>query len=447
VVSTDKRTPTVNARGPIYGVEFHNDGLVVLDPVRHTDRTIPIPAQIDKSTMRTFTRQTMDNPSVTWGEEIIVRDRSNPNHLTMDERGRVWMTAAVNTTETPAYCREGSTNRFAQAQPLSQSNRHLAMYDPRTQEFSLFHTCIRTHHAQMATDGSNRIFSNPLGMPMAYFGWLDIGVWERTRNVEAAQGWCRLYFDVDGDGRAERDRPVPGAGPYSVIQSPADGSLWGAQPGTPGRIIRLMLGANPPETCVGESYEVPFNPTPTLKPGGDTGFVPRGIDVDTDGVIWTALAGSGHLVSFDRRKCRALTGEAATQGQHCAEGWTFYATPGPKFQGVTAEINADYHYYNFVDQHDALGLGRNTPLTNGTNSDSLLALDRQTGRFVTLRVPYPTGFYTRGLDGRIDDPAAGWKGRGLWAGNGTRAIWHTETGKGSRSHVAQFQLRPNPLAK
>jgi hypothetical protein len=152
-------------------------------------------------------------------------------------------------------------------------------------------------------------------------------------------------------------------------------------------------------------------------------------------------------VSFDRRKCRALTGEAATQGQHCAEGWTFYATPGPKFQGVTAEINADYHYYNFVDQHDALGLGRNTPLTNGTNSDSLLALDRQTGRFVTLRVPYPTGFYTRGLDGRIDDPAAGWKGRGLWAGNGTRAIWHTETGKGSRSHVAQFQLRPNPLAK
>ena len=58
----------------VYGVEFHNDGLVVLDPVRHTDRTIPIPAQIDKSTMRTFTRQTMDNPSVTWGEEIIVRD-------------------------------------------------------------------------------------------------------------------------------------------------------------------------------------------------------------------------------------------------------------------------------------------------------------------------------------------------------------------------------------
>jgi hypothetical protein len=116
-------------------------------------------------------------------------------------------------------------------------------------------------------------------------------------------------------------------------------------------------------------------------------------------------------------------------------------------QGVNADINADFHYYSFVDRYDALGLGRDTPLMNGTNSDSLIALDKKTGTLITLRVPYPLGFHQRGMDGRIDDPNGGWKGRGLWSANGTRAMWHTETGMGTRGQVVHFQLRPNPLAK
>jgi len=40
------------------------------------------------------------------------------------------------------------------------------------------------------------------------------------------------------------------------------------------------------------------------------------------------------------------------------------------------------------------------------------------GHFVELRVPYPMGFFTKGLEGRIDDPGAGWKGRALWASSG-----------------------------
>jgi hypothetical protein len=255
-----------------------------------------------------------------------------------------------------------------------------------------------------------------------------------------------LFFDSDGDGRPNTDRPVPG-GPYSVIQSPADGSLWGAVPSTPGHLVRLSLGNNPPDTCVGEMYQVPFDPFPTKTANATSGFLPRGIDVDSQGVVWTGLAGSGHLASFDRRKCKVLTGETATTGRHCAEGWTFYPTGGPRMQGVTAEYNADFHYYSYVDQHDTLGLGRDTPLMNGTNSDSLIALDKRTGKLVTLRIPYPLGFHQRGMDGRIDDPRAGWKGRGIWSANGTRAMWHTETGMGTRGQVAHFQLRPNPLAK
>jgi hypothetical protein len=71
----------------------------------------------------------------------------------------------------------------------------------------------------------------------------------------------------------------------------------------------------------------------------------------------------------------------------------------------------------WVDQFNALGLGPNVPVANGTTSDSLIALLPQTSEMVVLRVPYPLGFYTRGHDGRIDDPKAGWKGRGVWASN------------------------------
>ena len=36
------------------------------------------------------------------------------------------------------------------------------------------------------------------------------------------------------------------------------------------------------------------------------------------------------------------------------------------------------------------------------------------------------------VDGRIDDPDTGGKGRGLWTTAGTRTFYHNEGGKGSR---------------
>lgn len=126
---------------------------------------------------------------------------------------------------------------------------------------------------------------------------------------------------------------------------------------------------------------------------------------------------------------------------------TLYPTPGPHFTGVTDSGSADYHYGNWVDQFDTFGLDKNVPIANGSGYDSLLALLPASGKFVVLRVPYPMGFYSRGLDGRIDDPKAGWKGKGLWANFGNVSPWHTEGGKGTTSKAVKFQLSPDPLAK
>jgi hypothetical protein len=106
----------------------------------------------------------------------------------------------------------------------------------------------------------------------------------------------------------------------------------------------------------------------------------------------------------------------------------------------------DHHYYNWVDKFNTLGLGNDIPVADGTGSDSLLALIPSTGKWVVLRVPYPMGFYQRGMDGRIDDPNAGWKGRAMYADYGPNAIWHSEGGKGTKGNLVKFQLRPNPLA-
>ena len=114
---------------------------------------------------------------------------------------------------------------------------------------------------------------------------------------------------------------------------------------------------------------------------------------------------------------------------------------------MTASGSADFHYYNWVDQFNTLGLGNDVPIVAGTGSDSMLAFLPETGEWIVMRVPFPLGFYTRLVDGRIDDPDAGWKGRGLWATYGTAANWHSEGGREQVPKAVHFQIRPDPLAR
>ena len=92
------------------------------------------------------------------------------------------------------------------------------------------------------------------------------------------------------------------------------------------------------------------------------------------------------------------------------EGWSLHQYPGPAFEGL-GENSAESSYYTWVDQHDTFGLGKNVPVSTANLMGGLVAL--KDGRMISLRVPYPMGFYAKGLDDRIDDASAGWKGRGL----------------------------------
>lgn len=446
LVSTDRRDPTVNANGSIYGAtELSSDYLPVLDPVHNEVSRVPLTVR-DPDT-QPAAGPNRGAPSVYWGTETIWTSKNNVHDPMMDERGRVWITSTVRPPANPAFCRAGSTHPSARLFPLNRSGRQLAMYDPKTKKLTLISTCFGTHHLMFAED-SNRTLWTSGGGPVV--GWFDTKLFDQTGDEEKAQGWTALILDTNGDGKrgeyTEPNEPIEptkdhriNGGFYAVAPAP-DGSIWGSALGYPGGIIRLVPGSHPPETSLVEYYEPPYNSADPAK----RGYSPRGMDIDRNGVAWVALA-SGHLASFDRRKCTGpLNGPKAT-GQQCPEGWTLYPEPLPQLANVKESGSAEASYFTWVDQRNALGLGENTPINTGNASEGLLAL--HDGQWVILRVPYPMGFYTKWMDGRIDDPGAGWKGRGLWATVSTRAPFHMETGKGTTSKVIHFQLRPSPLAR
>ena len=177
----------------------------------------------------------------------------------------------------------------------------------------------------------------------------------------------------------------------------------------------------------------------------ELGYRPRGIDIDRNGVIWTALAGSAHHGELRPTQVQG----AQRPGQPMA----VTATRGGRSTSsrdlpIRARISVpEFNYYNWVDQFNTLGLGANTPIANGSGSDSLLVLNPETKEWLVLRVPYPMGFHSRGMDGRIDDPNAGWKGRGVYATYGADAMWHIEGGPKEKNSLVKFQMRPDPLAR
>lgn len=441
---TDKRKPTVNANGPVVASDFNLGGLWVLDPKRHTVENVKMPMVDDSSLIPPFSPASMEFPSLYWGEEIVADERQKTEAQNIDSKGRLWMMLAFRRPANPDWCKAGSTNKYARNFPLADSGRQMAYFDLRTKKTTLIDTCFTTHHAGFAEDQDETIYNAALGLPSA-IGWVKPRVFEATGDAAASQGWCPAYYDVNGSGKYEKDADtLIGGNGYFIAVNPKDGSVWYAVPGTPGKIVRVDVGSNPPDTCRSDAYEPPFyNP----RAPGVLGFLPRGMDVDRNGLVWTGLAGSGQLASFDRSRCTVRTAPATFDPQHCPEGWALYDVPGPQMQGITGGGSADFLYGNFVDQFNTLGLGANVPLATGTGSDSLLALLPATRTWVVLRVPYPMGFFTRSLSGRIDDPSAGWKGRGLWAANEVRNNWHGEGGKGTRPQAAHFQLRPDPLAK
>jgi hypothetical protein len=448
-IASDKYDQTVNANGPIYGSPEESSDLVpVIDPVKNTFTTIKHP-YLDPNTPSTKTNTA--GPSVYWGDDPIWDSHTSIHNPMMDDGGRVWFTAKIRPEDNPAFCKKGSDLLSAKLVPLETSARQLSFYDPKTQKWSLINTCFSTQHLNFARDADNTLWTSAGGPQSGVVGWLNTKQYLATGDEVKSQGWTPIIVDTNGNGKrdayVEADQPLDPtkdkrvmAAFYGVQPSPIDNTVWGqsmdvgfSRMDQPGYIIRLIPGSNPAETALAELFLPP-----------DEGYGSRGLDLTTDGVVWTVLS-SGHMASFDRKKCKSeIKGPEAITGKMCPEGWTLYKFPGPQFQGVTDKGSAQHAYYIWVDRENTLGLGKNVPIASTNGGESLTAI--VDGKFVTLRVPYPMGFFSKNVDGRIDDANAGWKGKGIWTTFGSRAPFHNEGGIQNAPKLYKVQMRPDPLA-
>ena len=271
-------------------------------------------------------------------------------------------------------------------------------------------------------------------------GWLDTRKFDETGDAAASQGWAPLVLDTNGNGKLDKwtepDQPLDpqldtriAGGFYAVMPNPADGSVWGSVAFRyPGALVRFD-----PRTLLTEIYYAAAawlwrarrRHRPQRRRVGVAGQrAPRRVRS-------TQMQGPAEWTESDRR---ALPGRLA-----------FPPPARPELRRVMS------------------GSASNRATTPGSISTTRSAWVRtrrwrpaicstactrwSNGKFVTLRIPYPLGFYTKGFEGRIDDAKAGWKGRGLWVPSGDRTPWHKEGGKGTKPLVVHFQMRRHPLEK
>src|SRR5258706_5800794 len=236
LIGTDRRKPTVNANGKLYGsTEDSTDYFPVLDPMTHTATQVKHPVR-DPQTQSS--KADPLQPSVHWGPQPIWDSQTSLHNPMMDEQGRVWFTARVRSFENPDFCKKGSSHPSAKIFPMERATRHLSMYDPKTGKFTLISTCFPTHHLIFAEDANQTLWTSSGGGGNGVVGWLNRKMFEETGDEVRSQGWTPFILDTNGNGNrdayVEADQPPHPAKDkrlainiYAVAVSPVDGSVWG----------------------------------------------------------------------------------------------------------------------------------------------------------------------------------------------------------------------------
>ena len=418
LISTDKRNPTLYPNGKVYGVDRTGGGrLLILDPVKNAVSWLQVEPR-DKSHGYSLTKDYYHGQEEE--QAYVGEDKewmASPHNPMFDEKGRLWMTVQIRAgghDYYPAWAKNtivtdnpADVDTAYNLLSKNGNNMQLGYYDTKTNKFVTVDTGYNTHHLQL--DWQGRIWTDGGGSAAGELDTkkLDLTNLETIKTTEV--GASKIYMRID----PETKKMIPGTG-YGEAVSPVDGTVWYTSPVAGGPANKLYM--IDPKTDKIKDYPLP-----------PPGRFPHGIDFSTNGNVWVSL-GSGQLGRLNPK-----TGE-----------WKFWDTPGLKFKGTGKETGStDFPYYVWVDQFNASGLGKDTVIETGTTSDAQFVFDPKKETFAVFHVPYPMPYYARGMDGRIDNPNAGWKGRGLWMTYSSYLPRFTETRSGSVNHM---QIRPNPLA-
>jgi hypothetical protein len=97
------------------------------------------------------------------------------------------------------FCKAGSSHPSAQAFPVNNASRHLAVYDPKTQKLTHISTCFGTHHLMFAEDANNTLWTSGGGQVV---GWLNTKMFFETKDAgrhrDGGSGYAGLGFGEHG---------------------------------------------------------------------------------------------------------------------------------------------------------------------------------------------------------------------------------------------------------
>ena len=261
-------------------------------------------------------------------------------------------------------------------------------------------------------------------------GWLNRKIFEDTGDEVKSQGWSPFILDTNGngkrdDGYVEPNQPVD---PTKDKRIAADLYWRRRQPGRRHRCGARVLGYPRPQSSGSRPGSDPHA-------HGADGSLRAAVRRATGraAATSTATASSGRRsradisASFDRSKCKVRSTDRPRPASIARRAGRCITFPGPQFKDVTGRGQR---------RGELLHLGRSVQHASGSArtcrsrpATRTIAARAGQWRVVNLRVPYPMGFFAKWMDGRIDDPDAGWKGRGLWA---TIARAHCSTSKAAR---------------
>jgi hypothetical protein len=232
LIASDRRNPTVNAYGPLYGSpEYSTDMMPILDPKTNKVTTFKMPVRDPAMPESLGPGHAASikplQPSAYWSDEKVWDTRANNHNAMFDKKGRVWMAATVRGMDNPAFCKKGSDHPSAKVFPLDRSPRQVAMLDPKTMKYTFVDTCFGTHHPQLGYDANDTLWLSGTG-PVA--GWVNTRMFDETGDAAKSQGWSPFILDTNGNGKrddyvepnepinpAKDKRIVPGSGPYAVM--------------------------------------------------------------------------------------------------------------------------------------------------------------------------------------------------------------------------------------
>ncbi len=202
LIASDRRFPTVNANGPLYGSpEYSSDNIPILDPVKNVATVFPAPVRDPHMPLNLGPGHAaaldVAEPSPYWGSERIWETRVNNHNSMFGRDGRLWLAASVRGAENPAFCKAGSDHPSAKAFPMDRAVRHISVFDPKTKKYSFVDTCFSTHHLQFGYDANDTLWTSG-GGPVV--GWLNTKMFDQTGDAAQVAG-------LDGAGaRHQRQR-------------------------------------------------------------------------------------------------------------------------------------------------------------------------------------------------------------------------------------------------